>query len=324
MYIIKRYTHNGASRNAICASINTASVHNRGSELSVGMQKQSDDQAGAGADIDTKTDDLLPAFAYALGRELDRVGYPAAPARTNQLSQDLGLGRMQAYRIGRGDNMPSLKALVKLHSLGVSIDWVLAQLNDHPLATEEIVLKILGVAIKVAALPAHGRTPFAASLRDGRTVLRVLAPGEELAPGDVPVGGLRFMRPQPLVAVVDDDSAALEVLRHEIGRDFGVSAFISGRDLLNDSTDLVEFDALVLDWRLPDIEGNALVNHIRAHTRAPIIIVTGERLEAQAISQVMRLPNIRYVAKPVDGNILRVTIESAIAEAGGTSATNAA
>jgi CheY-like chemotaxis protein len=288
------------------------------------MQNQDDDHASAGADPEAKTDDLLKAFAYALGRELDRVGYPAAPARTNQLSLDLGLGRMQAYRIGRGDNMPSLKALVKLQSLGVSIDSVLAQLNDNPLAFDEMAVEVLGLAIKAAALPAHARTPFVASQRDGRTVLRRLAPGEELAPGDMAVGGLRFTRPQPLVAVVDDDPADLAVLRQEIAQGFSVCAFISGQDLLNDSTDLVEFDALVLDWRLPDMEGTALVNHIRAHTRAPIIITTGERRESQAISLILHLPNIRYVAKPVDGNILRATIESAIAEAGVTPSTGAA
>jgi len=231
---------------------------------------------------------------------------------------------MQAYRIGRGDNMPSLKALVKLHSLGVSIDSVLAQLSDNPLTFDEMTVEILGLAIKAAALPAHARTPFVASHRDGRTVLRRLSPGEQLAAGDMAVGGLRFTRPQPLVAVVDDDPADLAVLRQEIAQGFSVCAFISGHDLLNDSTDLVVFDALVLDWRLPDMEGAALVNHIRAHSRAPIIITTGERRESQAISLILHLPNIRYVAKPVDGIILRAMIELAIAEAGVTPSTGAA
>ena len=86
------------------------------------MQNQDDDHAVGRAEAEGKSDALLKAFASALGRELDRIGYPAAPARTNLLSQDLGLGRMQAYRIGRGDNMPTLPSLVKLQSLGVSFD----------------------------------------------------------------------------------------------------------------------------------------------------------------------------------------------------------
>jgi CheY-like chemotaxis protein len=286
------------------------------------MQNQDEDHPSAGAEADAKSDDLLKAFAHALGRELDRVGYPAAPARTNQLSRDLGLGRMQAFRIGRGDNMPSLKALVKLQSLGVSLDSVLAQISDNSLALGEVGVEILGVAIKAVVSPAHSRTPFAASQRDGRTVLRALALDEALAPDEAHVGGLRFTRPQPLVAVVDDDPADLAVLRKDIEQAFGVRAFIRGQDLLNDNTDLSEFDALVLDWRLPDMEGTALVNRIRAHTRAPIIIITGARREAQAISQVLHLPNIRYIPKPADGNILRAMIESAIAEAGVTPSTS--
>lgn len=280
------------------------------------MQNQDEDLASGGTDAEAKTDALLKAFASALGRELDRIGYPAAPARTNQLSQDLGLGRMQAYRIGRGDNMPTLKALVKLQSLGVSLDAVLAQLHDTPAIDDEIAVSILNVTLKATPLPAYGRTPFALSRRDGRALLRVLKAGEELAASDTLVGGLRFTRPQPLVAVVDDDTDDLAVLGKEIRQGFSANLFRSGQDLLNDATDLCEYDALVLDWRLPDIDGAELVSQVRAQTRAPIIITTGERREAQAISAVLHLPNIRYADKPVDGNLLRAMIDSAIAEAG--------
>lgn len=281
------------------------------------MQNDDDDQATAGSD-EGKSDALLKAFASHLGRELDRIGYPAAPTRTNQLSQDLELGRMQAYRMGRGDSMPTLKSLVKLHSLGVSIDAVLAQLQEKATPDDEVAVTILNVALRAVPLPAYGSTPFALSRRDGRTVLRVVASGQGLGPEDTLVGGLRFTRPQPHVALVDDDRADLAVLAKEIGQGYSVSPFLSGNNLLDDMTDLEAYDAFVLDWRLQDIDGAELVKHVRSKTRAPIIITTGERQEAPAISAVLSLPHVRYADKPIEGNLLRAMIESAISEGGFT------
>ena len=280
------------------------------------MQNQDDDHAVGSAEAEGKSDALLKAFASALGRELDRIGYPAAPARTNLLSQDLGLGRMQAYRIGRGDNMPTLPSLVKLQSLGVSFDSVLAQLVDTSAIDEEVSVDILGQSIKALALPAYGRTPFAIARRDGRATLRVLKPGEELGADEIATGGLRFTRPQPRVAIVDDDPADLAVLGKDVGEGFSTHLFRRGQDLLDGWHDLVEFDALVIDWRLPDIEGAELVDRIRSKTMAPIVVTTGEERQGKAISAVLHLPNIRYVPKPVDGAILRAMLDSAITEAG--------
>ena len=282
------------------------------------MHNLDDDHAQAATDQDAKHDDQLRAFAVGLGRELDRIGYPAAPARTNQLSQDLGLGRMQAYRIGRGDNMPTLKALVKLHSLGVSFDTVFAGLHTT-IPEDEISVEILGTTVKAVALPAHAWSPFAASMDGGRRVLRTLQPGEQPGEGEVAVGGLRFTRPLPTVAVVEDDPSTLAVLSKQIEQSFRVSQFPVGRALLADTARLAAFDALVIDWRLPDVDGATLINLVRAQTLAPIVVTTGERREAHAISAILHLPNIRYVGKPVDGDILRATIEAAIAESSATS-----
>lgn len=280
----------------------------------VRMQNTEDDPTPAVSKSEKDSDDLLKAFAFALGRELDRVGYPAPPARNNQLSQDLGLGRMQAYRIGRGENMPTLRSLVKLHSLGVSFDSVFAQISGGEV-DQELSVVIQGVAVRGLPTPGYGpHSPFVVSQRQGRRALYPLAPGEEVAPGDLPVGGLRFTGPQPSVLVVEDDQATLDVLCSELAQGFRTNGYSFGLKALESPAELATYDALLLDWLLPDIEGAELVRKIREHTQAPIIITTGERQEAHAISSTLRLPNIRYVAKPVDGDILRATIDSAIAE----------
>ena len=271
-------------------------------------------------DAEEQADSLLKDFAVALGRELDRIGYPAAPARTNRLSEDLGLGRMQAYRIGRGDNMPTLKALMKLQGLGVSLGAVFGELPSRRRRGHEVTMELLGVTLKASTLPTYARTGFAASHKDGRATMRALAPGEELGVDEVPVGGLLFSSAQRTVAIVEDHPDDLEILCKQINEGFSVQPFQRGRALLENAARLASFDAIVIDWRLPDIDGATLVNLIRAQTRAPIIVTTGEHQESQAISQVLHLPNIRYVAKPVDGNILRAMLTAAISEANGGTA----
>ena len=282
------------------------------------MRKTNEDKDDATASAEElgSTAALQTAFAQALGQELDRIGYPAAPTRTNQLSQDLDLGRMQAYRIGRGNTMPSLKSLLVLQRLGVSIDAVLAQLQDSPVHSDEVTLEILGAGIKAVPLPAYARTPFVVSNRDGHSALRLLKPGENPAADEVPVGGLRFTRPQPAVAVVEDEASTLAVLCEEIKQGFSVTGYKLGKALLKDPARLATYDALVLDWRLPDIEGAALIAAIRVHSHAPIVVTTGQARESQAISEVIRLPAVYFVAKPVDGNILRAILDSAIAKGG--------
>jgi CheY-like chemotaxis protein len=274
-------------------------------------------------DSEAKGDDLLKAFASALGRELDRVGYPGPPARTNQLAHDLGLGRMQAYRITRGDNMPTLKSLMRLHRLGVSLDSVLAQVHGGGLP-QELPVSIQGVAVRAIPMPAYlPEAPFVVSERHGHRGIYSVDPGGEVAPGDVPVGGLWFTGPLPYVLVVEDDEPTFTVLCAELAQGFRTKGYGLGLRALQDGPELAKFDALVLDWRLPDIDGAELVRQLREHTQAPIIITTGAREEAQAISATLRLPNIRYVGKPIDGDILRATIDSSIAESKLAQALNA-
>ena len=271
----------------------------------------STDDPADNAEQETKPDDSLErAFARALNDELDRIGYPAPPARTNQLAQDLGLGRMQAFRVGRGDSMPTLKSMLKLQRLGVAFDAVLEQLQESK--PVEVALEILGVPIQAVALPAVVRMPFVMSRRGGGHVLRVAEPTEQLTEDDVPVGGLRFMRPQPVVAVIEDDLATLKVFCSELSQSFNAVPFQNVKTLADDPSRLEAFDAVVLDWVLPKNDGNSVVSFIRSHTRAPIVVTTGHREESPAISSVLGMPDLYYVSKPVEGDILRAMISAAI------------
>jgi len=114
------------------------------------------------------------------------------------------------------------------------------------------------------------------------------------------------------VAIVEDDPESLAVLCKQLESDFRPIAFQGGTSVLRNATHLAEFDALVLDWRLPDITGAELVRQVRANTAAPIIVITGELREGHAIAEILRLPDISYLTKPVDEEILRALLTSLI------------
>jgi CheY-like chemotaxis protein len=255
----------------------------------------------------------LRAFAAALMRELDRVGYAVPPARTNHLAADLDVGRMQAYRIATGASMPTLNALLRLRKLGVSLDAVLAAIDRDTPRGQEIVATVLGAPMRVQAVP-DVNSDFALTMSSNGPTLRHLRPGQTLGPGEMAVGGLRFVRPLPRVALVEDDGSTLTVLAAELGRTFAVLDCRLGKELL-DKASVEPVDAIVADWRLPDVDGPTLIAELRRLTPAPIVIITGERSEGPTISQMLLLPNIHYVAKPVDGHILRSLVESAIQQA---------
>jgi CheY-like chemotaxis protein len=268
----------------------------------------------AGSTQESKPEELLNrAFAAALNAELDHIGYPGPPARTNQLSHDLGLGRMQAFRIGRGDNIPTLKSLLKLQALGVSLDLVLGRLQETQ--APEVPVNLMGVPMRAIAFTSPAPSAFVLAPEGAGFTIRTTDPGYRLRPEEAFVGGLRFTRPQPLVAVVEDDADTLEVFRRELSAAFNVVTFRTEKELKSDPEQLRAFDAIVLDWVLPNTDPRQLVDYIRSLNSAPVVVTTGHREQSHAISAVLALPDIQYLAKPVDGDILRALVSSAIAKA---------
>src|SRR4051794_32496211 len=78
----------------------------------------------------------------------------------------------------------------------------------------------------------------------------------------------------PLVIIVDDDSAVLSSLAFSLGVDgFAVAVFHDGDELLRQPQPAC--DCVVLDYRLPDMNGMDLAERLRARgVAAPIILIT--------------------------------------------------
>ncbi len=81
---------------------------------------------------------------------------------------------------------------------------------------------------------------------------------------------------KPIVYVVDDDAGVLGSLRFLLETDgFDVETFRNGQALLN-AIASKKADCLVIDYKMPNIDGIDLANRLRSRDIAtPIILITG-------------------------------------------------
>jgi FixJ family two-component response regulator len=103
---------------------------------------------------------------------------------------------------------------------------------------------------------------------------------------------------QRTVLLVDDDAALRSSLEFILGIEgYAVRTYSRGRDLLDDKN-LPEHGCLVIDQRLPDIEGLKLIDALRARSvRLPAILITTHpnRMLRRRAEQA----NVAIVEKPL-------------------------
>jgi two-component system, LuxR family, response regulator FixJ len=119
---------------------------------------------------------------------------------------------------------------------------------------------------------------------------------------------------KPTIYVVDDDAGVLGSLRFLLETDgFEVKTFRSGTSLLNAST-ATEADCLVIDYKMPDMNGIDLVGRLRDHhVAAPVILITG--YPDENISTRAAAAGVEHVLlKPLLGDGLVNSIRGAILE----------
>jgi FixJ family two-component response regulator len=116
------------------------------------------------------------------------------------------------------------------------------------------------------------------------------------------------------VFVVDDDPAARESLRWMIEQaDFHVKAFRSAREFL-DSYHPKEKGCLVLDVRMPEMDGLALQQILRDRKiRLPIIFITAYG-DVPTCARAFRGGAVDFLEKPVNEKVLLDHIERLIAQ----------
>ncbi|MBP0595414.1 response regulator transcription factor [Paraburkholderia sp. LEh10] len=116
----------------------------------------------------------------------------------------------------------------------------------------------------------------------------------------------------PVVFIVDDDVSVRESLQALIGY-AGLTAetYSSARDFLRRPRATVP-NCLVLDVRLPDLDGLELQNHIASQrAEMPIIFITGYG-DVPMTVQAMKAGAVEFLTKPFDDEVLLDAILLAI------------
>lgn len=116
-----------------------------------------------------------------------------------------------------------------------------------------------------------------------------------------------------LVLVIDDDPAVLNSLKFSLEVEgFAVSVFHSSEELL-DGPPVPEAACLVVDYKLPDMDGLALVAELRRrNVSLPAILITSN--PPAAVRRRAEDAGLIIVEKPLLGNALAEAIRHALSE----------
>lgn len=254
---------------------------------------------------------MQAAFAERLNLELDNVGFVKGRRRSGALAEQFDLDRSQGYRFLKGGKAPDALYQTKLRKLGVSLDRILDAISDDVPVTYDV---FLGGEI-VAATVQKGTVGFncAAALlpKDGGYELIPMPRDGDTPEGAIPIQTIQFIV-KPTLAIVEDDHDTLERLERQLWGTFRTVKFESANALIKALKAPNSFSAVLMDWRLPDMDGEDLVAQIRAHSKVPICILTADMTASKAIARAFANGNVDHVPKPADPEILAARISMAI------------
>ena len=116
----------------------------------------------------------------------------------------------------------------------------------------------------------------------------------------------------PMISIVDDDDSVRESLRRlmrSVG--FAVNVFASAEEFL-DSDRLHDTDCLILDVRLPGMNGLELQRQLAiSHSEIPIIFITSYE-DDEVRARALNAGAVDYFLKPFDDEDLLDAIEEAL------------
>ena len=119
----------------------------------------------------------------------------------------------------------------------------------------------------------------------------------------------------PLVFIVDDDVSVRRSTERLI-RSLGMRAesFTSAQHLL-DSEDAIEADCLIIDVRMPGIDGLQLLRRLKANSqRTPVIVFSGQATQEEE-DRALRAGALAFLRKPVSKDALLRLIQMALESA---------
>ncbi|WP_428667495.1 response regulator [Reyranella sp.] len=120
----------------------------------------------------------------------------------------------------------------------------------------------------------------------------------------------------PVICVVDDDAAVRNALKFALEVEgLNVRLFDGAVSLLSDPA-ILPCGCIVIDYRMPVIDGLELIGVLRRRgIEAPVILITG-RANKELRAQAQKLGVHCLLEKPLSDDALLDSIRSALAKAG--------
>lgn len=126
------------------------------------------------------------------------------------------------------------------------------------------------------------------------------------------------MADRPRIMIVEDDRDTAEMLTAYFeAQGYDVSSVAWGQDAVRQAQQDVLPDLILLDIRLPDMDGYEVCKRLRAHRRTqnvPIIFLTEKRERSDRLSG-LELGAVDYITKPFDIQDLRLRVRNSLRRA---------
>lgn len=114
------------------------------------------------------------------------------------------------------------------------------------------------------------------------------------------------------ILVVDDDRQVTDMLRdYLVGRGYAVTAVYGGREAL-EAFSTGNFHILIVDMKMPDVDGLAVLKIVRKTDQAAVVIMITGYASTDSAVEAINFGAYDYIAKPFKWEHLDVVLRRAI------------
>lgn len=120
-----------------------------------------------------------------------------------------------------------------------------------------------------------------------------------------------IMSEKPLILVVDDELGPRESLRMILRDDYRVETAVNGKEaisLINNN----DFDLIILDIRMPEMNGIDLLKVIRGKTPETEVIIVTAYASVDTATEALRLGAVDYLNKPFEVSHVRSVVKKGL------------